>query len=129
MNAHLRIARPVRDLARSVQMYKRGLSFAELGSFKDHDGFDGVMLGEPGGAFHLEFTFCRHHPVSPAPTPEDLLVFYIPAVAAWEERCSAMLEAGFSEVSAFNPYWAQRGRTFQDQDGYRIVLQQTTWAP
>ena len=66
---------------------------------------------------------------TPTPTPEDLLVFYIPAAAAWEERCSAMLEAGFSEVPAFNPYWAQRGRTFQDQDGYRIVLQQTTWAP
>jgi hypothetical protein len=45
MNAHLRIARPVSNLGLSVHMYKQGLSAQELGSFTDHDGFDGVMLG------------------------------------------------------------------------------------
>ena len=47
MNAHLRIARPVQDLDRSVRMYKHGLSLEELGSFADHQGFDRVMLGRP----------------------------------------------------------------------------------
>lgn len=123
MRAHLRIARPVSDLPRSVHMYMHGLSLRELGRFADHEGFDGVMLGDPGSGFHFEFTVCRHHPVSPSPTPEDLLVFYVPDPQDWDARCRAMLEAGFEEVESFNPYWSRLGRTFADHDGYRVVIQ------
>ena len=109
-------------------MYKRGLGLAELGTFRDHGGFDGVMLGNPGSDFHLEFTFCRHHQVLPAPTQEDLLVFYTPDPEAWAHSCSAMLSAGFLEVQPFNPYWSERGRTFEDADGYRVVIQRAAWS-
>jgi hypothetical protein len=127
MNAHLRIARPVSNLAKSVQLYRQGLSLQELGGFENHAGFDGVMLGEPGAQFHLEFTCFRHHPVSAAPTPEDLLVFYVPVREDWEARCLAMQNAGFLEVEPFNPYWKGRGRTFQDEDGYRVVIENSHW--
>ena len=49
MPPHLRIARPVIDLARSAKLYRDGLGLELLGSFEDHAGFDGVMLGVPGG--------------------------------------------------------------------------------
>lgn len=124
---HLRIARPVSDLQRSAALYREGLGLSELGSFAGHDGFDGVMLGSHGGAWHVEFTVCHTHPVTPAPTPEDLLVFYVPDDREWTAACRRMLAAGFQEVAAFNPYWAQRGRTFQDHDGYRVVLEQADW--
>jgi hypothetical protein len=35
--------------------------------------------------------------------------------------------AGFEAVSSFNPYWNARGRSYQDPDGYRVVLQQAAW--
>jgi hypothetical protein len=108
-------------------MYTRGLDLCEIGSFQDHEGFDGVMLGFPGEVFHFEFTNCRAHPVVPAPTPEDLLVFYVPDHSAWTRRCACMLEAGFVEVEPFNPYWSKRGRTFRDPDGYRVVIQRSAW--
>ena len=108
-------------------MYKQGLSMEELGSFMDHEGFDGVMLGHPDGAFHFEFSYCRHHPVAPVATAEDLLVFYVPHAESWEARCDAMLGAGFTEVEPFNPYWNRLGRTFQDHDGYRVVIQRAAW--
>lgn len=127
MSAHLRIARPVRDLRRSVAMYACGLGFEEIGRFEDHEGFDGVMLGHRSAGYHLEFTVCRAHPVAPAPTPEDLLVFYMPDAGEWEETCTAMTDAGFSEVEAFNPYWRRDGRTFADPDGYRVVIQRAAW--
>ena len=117
------------DLGRSVRMYTHGLSLEELASFSDHEGFDGVMLGDPDACFHFEFTFCRHHPVSPAPTAEDMLVFYVPDRDAWEERCRKMRDAGFNEVEPFNPYWSRAGRTFEDQDGYRVVIQRSAWSP
>lgn len=124
---HLRIARPVSDLARAVRQYTLGLSFEMLGRFEDHAGFDGVMLGPPGGPFHLEFTVCRHHPVRPTPTPEDLLVFYVPDAAEWAQRCQCLREAGFAEVQPFNPYWADSGRSFRDDDGYTVVIQRARW--
>jgi catechol 2,3-dioxygenase-like lactoylglutathione lyase family enzyme len=128
MNAHLRIARPVGDLDRSVAMYRRGLDLDEIDRFVDHEGFDGVMLGTRGNSFHFEFTFCRTHPVAPAPTPEDLLVFYVPGADAWARRCDAMRTAGFREVEPFNPYWKRMGCTFEDADGYRIVIQRASWS-
>jgi YycE-like C-terminal domain/YycE-like N-terminal domain len=108
-------------------MYCGGLGLRILGSFKDHDGFDGVMLGIAGSDYHFEFTYCRSHPVAPTPTPEDVTVLYIPVEEAWRASCARMLAAGFKQVASFNPYWETRGRTYEDPDGYRVVLQQEQW--
>ena len=110
-------------------MYRRGLGLEEIGRFEDHDGFDGVMLGVPGRGHHFEFTRSRRHAVTPAPTPEDLLVFYLPGASSCEAACGGMLASGFVEVAPFNPYWAARGRTFEDPDRYRVVLQNEAWIP
>ena len=99
-----------------------------IGSFADHDGFDGVMLGFAGAGYHLEFTVSREHPVVPTPTADDLLVVYVPDAAAWEQRCAAMVAAGFRHVTSFNPYWDVNGRTFEDDDSYRVVVQRDDWS-
>lgn len=109
-------------------MYCHGLGLGVVGSFEGHDGFDGVMLGLEGSCYHFEFTQCRTHPVVPAPTSEDLLVFYVPTAAEWQTACASMLTAGFKQVPAFNPYWEARGRTYEDPDGYRTVLQEGEWS-
>jgi catechol 2,3-dioxygenase-like lactoylglutathione lyase family enzyme len=125
---HLRIARPVTDLARSTYLYSRGLGLRVLGGFEDHGGFDGVMLGDEGGGYHFEFTRHREHPVAPAPTVEDLAVFYLPLATDWQLACARAAAAGFRQVASFNPYWERRGRTYADHDGYRIVLQNAEWS-
>ncbi len=127
VTTQLRIARPVRDLERASAMYCAGLGLQVLGSFADHAGFDGVMVGSPSAAYHFEFTIARSHPVAPAPTVDDLLVFYVPQPEAWREACARMVEAGFQVVTSFNPYWDEHGRTFVDDDGYRVVLQNAAW--
>ena len=90
MTPHLRIARPVSDLRRSVDMYCRGLGLRVVDSFEDHEGFDGVMLGFEGAGYHFEFTYCRAHPVAPAPTAEDLVVLYIPDAGQWQRLCAGI---------------------------------------
>jgi len=127
MQHQLRIARPVTDLARTTAMYCAGLGLRVLARFEDHAGFDGVMLGAPGSNCHFEFTRCRTDPVTPAPTPDDLLVFYVPDTNEWRRMGAAMSAAGFTEVASFNPYWTACGRTFEDADGYRVVLQNAPW--
>src|SRR5690348_5498215 len=86
MPHQLRIAKPVSDLKKTTAMYCRGLGLQVIGSFGNHKGFDGVMLGIHDAGYHFEFTFCRSHPVGPAPTPEDLCVFYVPSFSVWQRN-------------------------------------------
>ena len=121
--ATLRVARPTDHLEEVVRFYTDGLGLARLGAFEDHEGFDGVMLGVPGAAYHLEFTHKRGHVAGRAPTPDNLLVFYLPDRATWQRAVDRMTAAGYDPVPSFNPYWDRGGRTFEDPDGYRVVLQ------
>ena len=54
-------------------------------------------------------------------------MFYLPDPTDWEDRCAQMIAAGFVAVPALNPYWDRLGRTFEDLDGYRVVLQRADW--
>lgn len=125
--AHLRVARPTDDLSAVVKFYRDGLGFEVLYEFTDHDEFDGVMLGNQGAAYHLEFTHKAGHQVGRAPTEDNLLVFYLPDAGEWEKAVSRLEKAGYQSVKAFNPYWDKKGKTFEDSDGYRVVLQNASW--
>ncbi|MCC3155721.1 VOC family protein [Hymenobacter sp. 15J16-1T3B] len=123
----LRVARPTNDLAALLPFYRDGLGFTIIGQFEDHAGFDGLMLGHPQAPYHLEFTREQGQPAGGAPSAEHLLVFYLPDAAEWQAAVARMQAAGFAPVPAHNPYWDQHGRTFQDPDGYRVVLQRAAW--
>jgi len=125
--AHLRVARPTDDLAAVIHFYRDGLGFEVLSEFEGHDGFDGVMLGQDGAGYHLEFTRAARHTAGRAPSLDNLLVFYLPDESEWRAAISRLEQAGYSAVPAFNPYWDRRGRTFEDPDGYRVVLQCSSW--
>jgi hypothetical protein len=108
-------------------MYTKGLGFKTIGHFEDHDGFDGIILGLPHAPYHLEFTTKSGHRAGKAPTEDNLLVFYVPDQKEWETSCEQMKAAGFAQVNSFNPYWDRKGRTFEDLDGYRVVLENGAW--
>lgn len=128
-NAHLRVARPTDKLAEVVKFYNDGLGFEVLYQFTDHDGFDGVMLGHKDAAYHLEFTRKTGHASGKAPTQENLLVFYLPDQEVWQRAVKRLEDRGNKPISSFNPYWDQNLKTFEDPDGYRVVLQNTSWPP
>jgi len=123
----LRVARPTDDLDRLIRFYRDGLGFEVLHRFADHDGFDGVMLGGRNAPWHLEFTRTRAHAAGRAPSPDHLLIFYLPDRAEWDAAVRRMKDTGYAPVPAFNPYWDRNGLTFEDPDGYRIVLQNAAW--
>ncbi|MFO0810112.1 MAG: VOC family protein [Gemmataceae bacterium] len=126
-SAHLRVARPSDDLPAVVRFYRDGLGFEVLAEFRDHDGFDGVMLGHRGAAYHLEFTRKAGHAAGRAPTADNLLVFYLPDAGEWRAAVARLEALGHAAVPAFNPYWDRQGKTFEDPDGYRVVLQNAGW--
>ncbi|HEX4159153.1 MAG TPA: VOC family protein [Rhizomicrobium sp.] len=123
----LRVARPTDNLDRLIHFYGDGLGFEVLYRFSGHNGFDGVMLGRKGAPWHLEFTRAHGHAALRAPSPDHLLILYLSERTEWETAVQRMRDAGYAPVPAFNPYWDRNGLTFEDPDGYRVVLQNAAW--
>ncbi|PJC87050.1 glyoxalase [Vibrio sp. HA2012] len=127
-DAVLRVTRRTDNLETIADMYKKALGFESLAEFKDEDGFDGVVLGHPHHNYHLEFTN-RHGASEPKKeADEGFLVFFLPCSQEWEWACRSMIDAGFSYVTARNPVWRKLGKTFEDADGNRVVIQNRDWA-
>lgn len=114
----LRVARHTDRLEAVVEFYRDGLGLPELGGFRDHDGYDGVFLEVPGTGAQLEFTSGGRH-VAPEPHPESLLVLYVGDEQALQAIAARI---GTDPVEPANPYWAEHGLTYEDPDGFRVVL-------
>jgi catechol 2,3-dioxygenase-like lactoylglutathione lyase family enzyme len=123
--AQIRFARPTDKLDEVVQFYTVGLGLKIVGSFRDHDGYSGYMLGLPGRELHLEFTHHEDGSPCPAPSRDNLLVFYMPDADAIHRMVNRLGRSGYDPVPPENPYWAEKGVTFEDPDGWRIVLMKT----
>jgi catechol 2,3-dioxygenase-like lactoylglutathione lyase family enzyme len=118
----VRVARHTDRLEEVVAFYRDGLGLPEIGRFRDHDGYDGVFLDIPGTGAHLELTSGGRHG-APTPHPESLLVLYV----GDEVGVQAIARIGVEPVSPANPYWAAHGVTFEDPDGFRVVLVPERW--
>ena len=123
----LRVARPSDDLDALLPFYRDGLGLEVLYRADGHEGFDVLMLGTPHAPYHLEFTRAHGHAAGRAPTEDNLLVLYLPDGAEWAAAVARMKAAGHEPVAAFNPYWDRNGATFEDPDGYRVVLARRAW--
>jgi hypothetical protein len=86
-------------------------------------GHERLQLRIAGTGAHLEFTAGGGHG-APAPHPGSLLVRYLGDDAA-VQTVAAHLRV--DPVPPANPYWAGQGLTFEDPDGFRVVLMPERW--
>jgi len=122
MFARFRSARPSDRLEALRRFYVGALGCTLLGEFQGHEGFDGLIVGDPSGAWQAEFVRERGRSAPPVPSDEHLLVFYLADRAALAERVAQVEAAGYERTPPHNPYWARHGVTFADPDGYHVVL-------
>ncbi len=127
-DAILRVARMTDNLSAISNMYQNALGFDVLAKYEDEDGFDGIVLGHKNHSYHLEFTNRLSVEPKEHQVADTYLVFYMPDSREWEWACRSMIEAGFKFVEARNPYWKRVGKTYEDIDGYRIVIQNRDWS-
>lgn len=122
----VRIARPTDRLPELERFYHQIIGLPKITAWQhgpdgDHAGYDGLVLGMPDGNYHLEFTHHAAGSPCPAPSRDNLLVFYLDAadVARMAERMTAF---GIAEVPPENPWWASGDHTYEDPDGWRVVF-------
>lgn len=119
---HLRVARPTSDLQRICAFYRDALGLKLLGQFGSPDTLQGLMLGHPQSPYHFEFTWQAGVTVARSPSPEHVNVLYFDDNDAWQQTVARMGQHGHAPVVSANPYWDQFGKTFEDFEGYRLVL-------
>ena len=124
--AQVRIARPTHQLQNVIAFYRDGLGLREIGRFKGHDGYDGVMLGLPGLTYHLEFTQRDGATPCPAPSKDNLIVLYVQDLHELTRMRNRLEAFGYSPVAPENPFWSDKSVTFEDPDGWRVVLCNTS---
>jgi hypothetical protein len=120
--AVIRIGRPTDNLAEITKMYVEGLGFKVLGAFDGHGDFNGRIIGHPNHYFHLEFTTHIKEKAGRDPTLDNLLVFYLPDETEYNNAIKRISKSDFKKVKSFNPYWEGGAETFEDIDGYRVVI-------
>ena len=118
----MRIARPSGQLERVVAFYRDGIGLPIIYSYVDDADYDGVIFGLPGKSVNLEIT--RHHGDGPCPNPppDNLLVLYILDRPAIDDLVGRLREMGHTPVAPRNSYWAEKGVTIPDPDGWNVVL-------
>ncbi|MDN9009589.1 VOC family protein [Brevibacillus laterosporus] len=118
----VRIARPTDKYEEVISFYETGLELKRIGSFENHEGYNGIMFGLPDAEYHLEFTRHVNGSPCPAPTKDNLLVFYMPDINEIQKITARLQSMGYYPVEPENPYWKEKGITIEDPDGWRIVF-------
>lgn len=117
-----RIARPTNKIEEVTHFYTKGLGLKVLYQFEGHEGYRGVMIGLPELQYHLEFTQDDKGTPGTAPTKDNLLVLYFKTLAELNIIKDKLTALGHHPINPENPYWKDKGFTYEDPEGWRVVL-------
>ncbi|MGX7666546.1 VOC family protein [Flavobacterium pedocola] len=118
---NLRIARHTDDLEKIKSFYIDILGFELLGSFENHDHYDGIFIGRQNSDWHLEFTKSDEK-ANHLPDEDDITVFYPTTVSEYNELINRIISNNIEMVLSKNPYWNANGKMIVDPDGFRIII-------
>ena len=99
----LRVARHTNDLEKIKVFYLSILEFELLGSFNNHDLYDGILIGNSNLDWHFEFTQsnenAEHHF-----DEDDILVLYPETRKEYNSMINKILYSNTSIITSKNPY-------------------------
>jgi len=116
-----RAARHTAQLQPLITFYTEIIGLKVLGSFQNHDNYDGVFLGPENANWHLEFTSSGDAPAH-QPDEDDLWVFYVDDIVTQREIAKRCAMHKIPIVPAKNPYWNKGAITIVDPDGYHVLV-------
>lgn len=116
-----RLARHTNDLEKIKTFYVNVLGFEVLGSFENHDNYNGIFIGYPNSDWHLEFTKSDSN-ANHFSDEDDIIVLYPETILKYNTLINSILDNNISIITSKNPYWNQNGKMILDPDGFRIVV-------
>ena len=123
----LRVVRWSANYQQTTRFYKDIIGLPVLETFQSSYGLDGMILGMPGGRFHLEIV---RLPDDRRPAPGlDQLVFYLSDSDAQEAVKARLAAAGMYPIPQIDYWDANGGVTFADPDGREVVFASWVYQP
>lgn len=116
-----RVARHTDDLEKIKAFYVDILGLAFLGNFENHEGYDGIFIGNIDSDWHLEFTKSKEKAKHEF-DDDDLLVFYPKTKSEYDILINRFVANEIPNIVAKNNYWNNNGKMYLDPDGFRIVI-------
>ena len=116
-----RVARHTNDLKPIIEFYTTIIGLEVLGSFENHNEYDGVFIGKPNLDWHLEFTVSSKK-VSTVFDEEDALVFYPTSKDEYDSIINKIEQNTIQKEVALNPYWNLNGVMVLDPDGHPVIV-------
>lgn len=116
-----RYARHTNNLKRLENFYTSIVGLEKLGGFENHDGYNGVFIGQADRDWHLEFTQSEEKAIH-TPYPDDLLVFYTQTEEEFNEIKKRIVDNRIEQRISKNPYWKVHGIEIEDPDGFGVVI-------
>jgi hypothetical protein len=116
-----RIARHTNTIDKISTFYTEVIGLEVLGSFNDHEGYDGIFLGKKDLDWHLEFT-SSDSLAKQIWDEDDFLVFYPKSVEEYE---SILKNIEIQKVQVHvpkNPYWIENGILLRDPDDCGVIV-------
>lgn len=118
---NFRVARHTNNLEAIKFFYTTVLGFDILGSFENHDGYDGVFIGKKELDWHLEFTKSDEI-IKFDFNEDDSLVLYPTSKEEYNKIIKSLEINAINTIIAKNPYWNENGKMVLDPDGYRVII-------
>lgn len=116
-----RFARHTNNLENIKYFYNKVLGFELLGSFENHDNYNGIFIEKPHLDWHLEFTQSNEIVLFNY-NEDDILVFYPETKEEYNSLLENIQNLNITFIKSKNPYWNENGKMIFDTDGYRIVI-------
>ncbi len=117
-----RYARHTDNLESLKLFYTEVLRLEVLGSFEDHDGFDGVFIGRAFTDWHLEFT-STNESVAKNFDENNPLVFYVSSPIELDTIKKNIKLHNIPVHKHPNPYWSKHNAIFvKDPDGFPVIV-------
>lgn len=118
---NFRCARHTNNLSKIEEFYTKILCLDILGSFKNHNNYDGVFLGKQNLNWHLEFTQSSEKATHQF-NEDDILVFYPDTKNSYDTIIENIKKYNIDILEAKNPFWNTNGVLVKDPDGYNIII-------
>lgn len=116
-----RFARHTNNLEKLKTFYTAILGLEVLGSFENHNNYDGIFLGKQNLDWHLEFTQSGEI-VEFNFNEDDILVFYPETLIEYDSLIENITKNNINFIVSINPFWNINGKMILDPDGYRIII-------
>ena len=118
---NLRVARHTNDLEKIKSFYIDVLGFELLGSFENHNNYDGVFIGKPNLDWHFEFTKSNEK-ANHISDEDDIIVLYPKTILEYNRLIHIVEKNNIEIIVSKNPYWNENGKMLLDPDGFRIII-------